>query len=291
MRATRCSLVRPGFILGLLFVPAIASAQSAITGLVRDSTGAVLPGVTVEAASPVLIEKVRTVASDEQGRYRIVDLRPGMYSVTFTLTGFNTLKRDGVELPGNFTLTLNADLPVGGLAESVTVSGASPVVDVQSTQRTHVLNRDLLDSLPTARNYSGLAALMPGVRMTNTDVGGNQQMEQIYMVTHGSRLTDTTVQVDGMALNSLLNDNQVQAYFSDAANAEVTYQTSGLGAEVSGGGVRINMIPKEGGNRFSGSAFIGGTDGSWQSDNVTPELTARGLKGGNYVTHIRHQLR
>jgi hypothetical protein len=107
---------------GLLLAPSIASAQSAISGLVRDATGAVLPGVTVEAASPVLIEKVRTVVSDDQGRYTIVDLRPGTYTVTFTLTGFNTLKREGVELPGNFTMTLNADLRIGGLAEALTVS-------------------------------------------------------------------------------------------------------------------------------------------------------------------------
>ena len=97
------------------------------------------------------------------------------------MTGFNTFEREGLELPANFTATVNADLRVGALEESVTVTGASPVVDVQSTQRTHVLSRELLDSVPTARNYSGLAALMPGVRMTNTDVGGNQQMEQIYM--------------------------------------------------------------------------------------------------------------
>ncbi len=287
MRTPQRRLVRLGSIfLGLLLLPTLASAQSAITGLVRDTTGAVLPGVTVEAASPVLIEKVRTVVSDGEGRYTIDNLRPGTYVVTFTLTGFSTLRREGFELPGNSTMTLNADLRVGAVAESVSVTGASPIVDVQNTQRTQVLTRDLLDALPTARNYSGLAALMPGVRMTNTDVGGNQQMEQIYMVTHGSRLTDTTVQVDGMALNSLLSDNQVQAYFSDAANSEVTYQMSGLGADVSGGGVKINMIPKEGGNRFSGSAFIGGTDGSWQGDNVTPELKARGLKGGNRITHI-----
>jgi len=233
-----------------------------------------------------LIEKVRTVVSDGDGRYTIVDLRPGTYTVTFTLTGFNTLKREGIELPGNFTMTLNADLRVGGLEESVTVTGASPILDVQNTQRTQVVTRELLDSLPTARNLTGLAALMPGVRMTNTDVGGNQQMEQVYMITHGSRLTDTTVQLDGMGMNSLLTNNQVQAYYSDAANAEVTYQTSGLGADVSGGGVKINMIPKEGGNRISGSAFLGGTDGSWQSNNVTSDLTARGLKGGNRVTHI-----
>src|SRR5437867_4119906 len=261
----------------LVALPSLAHAQSAISGLVRDASGAVLPGVTVEAASSVLIEKVRTVVSDGEGRYTIVDLRPGTYTVTFTLPGFNALKREGIELPGNVTLTLNGELRVGGVQESITVTSAAPIVDVQSTQRTHVLNRDLLDALPTARNYSGLAALMPGVRLTNTDVGGNQQMEQIYMVTHGSRLTDTTLQVDGMALNSLLSDNQVQPYVSDAGNAEVTYQTSGLGADVSGGGVKINMIPKEGGNRFSGSAFIGGTDGSWQSNNVTPKLQARGL--------------
>jgi hypothetical protein len=270
----------------LLLIPSWAAAQSSFTGLVRDTTGAVLPGVTVEAASDVLIEKVRSAVTDGEGRYTIVDLRPGVYVVTFTLTGFNTLRREAVELPSNFTMTLNADLRVGALEESVTVTGDAPVVDVTTTQRTQVLNREMLDALPTARNYSGLAALMPGVRMSNTDVGGNQQMEQIYMTVHGSRQTDTTVQVDGMSLNSLMNDGQVQAYFSDAANAEVSYQTSGVGADVSGGGVRINMIPKEGGNRVSGSAFVGGTNGSWQSSNITPELIARGLESGDRVDHI-----
>jgi len=249
--------------LGLLLAPAVVNAQSAFSGIVRDTSGAVLPGVTVEASSPVLIEKTRAAVSDGEGRYTITDLRPGTYVVVFTLTGFNTLRRDGIELPSNFTMQINADMRVGSLEESITVTGDAPVVDVQSTQRTQVLNRDLLDAIPSARNYSGLAALMPGVRMSNTDVGGNQQMEQIYMTVHGSRQTDTTVQVDGLQLNSLMNDGQVQAYFSDAANAEVTYQTAGLGAEVSGGGVRINMIPKEGGNRVSGSLFAGGTNGSW----------------------------
>jgi carboxypeptidase family protein len=269
-----------------LLAPVVASAQSAISGTVKDTSGAVLPGVTVEASSPVLIEKVRSVVTDGEGNYTIVDLRPGTYLVVFSLTGFNTLRREGIDLPSNFTMTINADLRVGALEESITVTGDAPVVDVQSTQRTQVLNRDLLDSLPTARNYSGLAALMPGVRMSNTDVGGNQQMEQIYMTVHGSRQTDTTVQVDGMQLNSLMSDGQVQAYYSDAANAEVSYQTSGVGADVSGGGVRINMIPKEGGNRVSGSLFAGGTNGKWQSSNLTPELQARGLDSGDRVDHI-----
>src|SRR5688500_12192102 len=280
------ALVFSQIVLVVLLFPAVAHAQSAFSGVVRDTSGAVLPGVTVEASSNVLIEKTRSAVTDGEGRYSIVDLRPGTYTVVFTLTGFNTFRRDALELPSNFTMTINADLRVGSLEESITVTGDAPVVDVQSTQRTQVLNRDLLDSLPSARNYSGLAALMPGVRMSNTDVGGNQQMEQIYMTVHGSRQTDTTVQVDGLMLNSLMNDGQVQAYFSDAANAEVSYQTSGVGAEVSGGGVRINMIPKEGGNRVSGSAFAGGTNGSWQSSNVTQELRDKGLVSGDRVDHI-----
>ena len=194
--------------------------------------------------------------------------------MTFTLSGFNTFRQEGLELPANFTATMNAELRVGALEESVTVTGASPMVDVQSTQRSDVLNRELLDSLPTGRNYSGLAALMPGVRMTNTDVGGNQQMEQIYMPVHGSRQTDTTVQVDGMNLNSLMNDGQVQAYYSDAANAEVSYQTSGVGADVSTGGLRINMIPKEGGNRSSGTGVLRRHRGDWQANNEQLALSS-----------------
>ena len=282
------AVVRCGWVLAaLLFLPMSASAQSAISGVVRDTTGAVLPGVTIEASSPVLIEKTRAAVSDASGLYTIVDLRPGVYVVTFSLSGFSTLRREGVELPTNFTMTLNADMRVGALEESITVTGDTPVVDVQSTQRTQVLTRDMLDSVPTARNYSGLAALMPGVRSSNTDVGGNQQMEQIYMTVRGSRQTDTTIQVDGMMLNSLMSDGQVQAYFSDAAQAEMSFQTSAVGADVSGGGVRINMIPKDGGNTFSGSAFVGGTNGSWQADNVTDELRAAGLQSGDAVAHIK----
>jgi hypothetical protein len=266
-----------------------ALAQSTISGLVRDASGAVMPGVTVEAASPVLIEKVRSVTTDDQGRYTIVDLRPGTYTVTFTLTGFNTYRQEALELPASFTATVNAEMRVGSLEESVTVTGAAPVVDVQNVQRAQVLNREILDAVPSARNYSGLAALMPGVRMSNTDVGGNQQVEQIYMTVNGSRQTDVTLQVDGLKLNSIMGDGQIQAYYSDAAQAEITYQTSGITAETSGGGVRINMVPKDGGNTFSGSGFFGGTRGSWQSSNVNQRLrtTGLGLTQGSKVDLIQ----
>ena len=122
----------------LVMVPASLRAQGAITGVVKDASGAVLPGVTVEAASPVLIEKVRSVVSDDTGQYRIVDLRPGTYSVTFTLPGFSTVKREGIELSGTFVATINADLKVGALAETITVTGETPIVDVQSAKvQTH----------------------------------------------------------------------------------------------------------------------------------------------------------
>ena len=126
----------------LVLLPAAASAQSAFSGVVRDTSGAVLPGVNVEAASPVLIEKSRTVVSDAGGRYTITDLRPGTYKLTFTLEGFATFVRDGVELAGNTTAPINADMKVGALEESVTVSGQSPLVDVQNAQRTQVIERD-----------------------------------------------------------------------------------------------------------------------------------------------------
>src|SRR6187397_302286 len=118
----------------VLFLPAVVFAQGTIAGVVRDASGAVLPGATVEAASPVLIEKVRSVSSDAAGQYRIVDLRPGTYSVTFTLPGFTTVKREAIELSGNFVATVNADLRVGALEETVTVTGESPIVDVQSAR-------------------------------------------------------------------------------------------------------------------------------------------------------------
>ncbi len=286
-------MVRCRFSVGVAVLSAVllgvaheASAQSAFAGVVRDESGGVLPGVTVEASSPVLIEKVRSAITDDQGRYQIPDLRPGTYTLVFTLGGFSTLRREGLELPSNFTMSINGDMKVGALEESLTVTGAAPVVDVQNVQRAQVLNREMLDSVPTARNYSGLAALMPGVRMSNTDVGGNQQAEQIYMTVNGSRQTDVTLQVDSLKMNSLMSDGQVQAYFSDAAQSEVTYQTSGISAEVSGGGVRINFIPRDGGNTFSGSAFVGGTSEGMVSENLTDSLRNRGLQRGSSVSHI-----
>ena len=270
----------------LVLVPTVAHAQSAIAGVVKDTSGAVLPGVTVEAASDVLIEKTRSVVTDGAGQYKIVDLRPGVYSVTFSLPGFATVKRDGVELPTNFTSTINADLKVGSLEETVVVSGASPVVDVQTTVHTQVLNRDTLDALPTGRTIQGLGQLVVGVALSIPDVGGTRAMQQTYMSTHGLSSANNTVLVDGMMVNGLQSDGSVQSYFNDAMSQEVSYQTSGIGADTSSGGVRLNMIPREGGNKFSGAFFASYRPGQWQSDNFSQDLKDRGLPNPSLIDRI-----
>lgn len=160
----------------LVLVPSAVYAQASITGVVRDTSGAVLPGVTVEAASPALIEKVRTVVTDGTGQYRIVDLRPGTYTVTVTLAGFNTVKREGIELTGSFTATVNAELRVGALEETITVTGETPVVDVQSTTRQRVIDHEVIDVIPTGRSERNLALLVPGMAATGGSAGGQQDV-------------------------------------------------------------------------------------------------------------------
>src|SRR2546425_9793613 len=136
----------------LVLLPTSVFAQGgSIAGVVKDTSGAVLPGVTVQIASPALIEKTRETVSDGTGQYRIVDLRPGTYSLTATLTGFNTFKRDNIEVSGIAVVTINADMKVGSIEETVTVSGETPVVDLQSTTKERVMSKDVVDALPTGR--------------------------------------------------------------------------------------------------------------------------------------------
>src|SRR5205823_13103807 len=155
----------------VVFGPRTASAQSAISGLVTDTSGAVLPGVTVEASSPVLIEKVRSVVTDSQGRYSVVDLRPGAYKVTFTLPGFSSFVRDHIELPANFNATVNAELAVGSVEETITVTGGSPPIDVQSTQKSAIIPRNVLDPVPTGRTSASEGAPVPGVQVSASNDG------------------------------------------------------------------------------------------------------------------------
>lgn len=263
---------------GALLLPGLAAAQSSIAGVVKDSVGAVLPGVTVEAASPALIEKGRTVFTDTQGQYKIIDLRPGAYTVTFQLAGFTTTVREGIELTANFTASVNADMRVGGLEESIIVSGASPIVDVQTTQQRSVLTRDVLDALPTGRNYQTIGATLPGVSMARFDVGGSTAMQQGTVITAGSIGADMAMLVDGMNISSSLNSGSVPAvYHNDGAYQEYVFQVSGANAELSSGGVTINMIPKEGGNTFKFEGVALFTNTRFQTRNVDDAQRAQGV--------------
>src|SRR5437773_5925434 len=190
----------------VLATPAVANAQerASIVGQVQASTGAVLPGTTVEASSPALIEQRRTAVTDSAGRYAIVDLRPGTYAVTFTLPGFRTERREGIVLEGSFAAQVNAALAVGAVEETVTVSGTSPIVDVQSTQNQSVLNRSVLDVLPAARTMQGGASLIPGVSFYS-------QGFISVMAIHGSTYSDQHIYLDGMNIGQNLTQTGQQS--------------------------------------------------------------------------------
>jgi len=270
----------------LVLVPAIARAQSAFTGTVKDTSGAVMPGVTVEAASPVLIEKVKSAITDENGQYRIVDLRPGTYTLTFTLPGFNTQSREGIELQSNFTATIDVQLSVGTLQESVTVSGASPVVDVQSNVKQQVLSREVLDAVPTAKTIQGLGQLVLGVTLNAPDVGGSRAMQQTYFAIRGTGGAQSVVLVDGLMTNGLMGDGAVQAYHNEAMSQEMVYQTAGGAAETLTGGITMNLVPKDGGNQFRGGAKWARSPASWQGDNLTQRLKDMGVTGVDRIDHF-----
>ena len=257
----------------VLIVPGTAIAQSAIAGIVKDTSGAVLPGVTVEIASPALIEKVRSATTDGSGQYKIVELRPGVYSVTFSLTGFSTVKRDGIELTTDFTATINADLKVGAVTETITVSGESPVVDVVNITTRTVMTREVLDAIPTGRNIQAVGILIPGTNITvggggaiSRDVGGSGNLQQSPLQYRGS--ADAVQTIDGMRLNNLCaNGAYSGVYWNQGSFEELSYVTGADSAAMGQGGIRINMVPKDGGNQFRGTIFGNTSPQSWVSDN------------------------
>ena len=258
----------------LVLWPAIALAQtSTIAGTVRDTSGAVLPGVTVEASSPALIEKTRSAVTDGAGQFKIIELRPGTYSVTFTLPGFSTVRRDGVELTSDFTATINADMKVGAVEETITVSAESPVVDVQNITTRTVMTRDVLDTIPTGRNIQAVGIMIPGTSISlggggalSRDVGGSGNLQQSPLQYRGS--ADTVQTIEGMRLNNLCaNGAYSGVYWNDGSFQEFSYVTGADSAEMGQGGMRVNMVPKDGGNQFHGTVFGNYAPASWASDN------------------------
>jgi hypothetical protein len=267
----------------LVLLPAAAFAQASITGVVRDTSGAVLPGVTVEAASPAIIEKVRTAVTDGNGQYRITELRPGAYTVTFTLAGFNTVKRDGINLTGAFTASVDAELRVGALEETITVTGEAPIVDVQSATRQRVMDADAISTLPTGRNMFELGILIPSVSMVsqggtlaNHNVGGALGPETRALGAHGGRTEDQRFLMNGVSLSSMIGGGWGGGAIPNATGLqEMVFDTASVSAELATGGVRINFIAREGGNDYHGSVFGSFANDAFQTTNIGDDLLAR----------------
>ncbi len=263
----------------LSMVPAAAWAQASITGVVKDASGAVLPGVTVEASSPVLIEKVRSAFTDGTGQYRIVDLLPGTYAVTFTLTGFSTVKRDGIELSGSFTATINTDLKVGTVQETITVTGETPIVDVQSVRRQTTVGNDTLTSIPTARSWAATAVLIPAIATQSGSAADVQVTPQMTVFGgSGGRPNEGRMQVDGLNTGAALNGGGVSTYIADISNAaEVVLTTSGGLGEAEVGGPTLSIVPKTGSNLIKGQVYLSGVPNGWVGSNYSDDLKTRGL--------------
>jgi hypothetical protein len=275
-------------------MPRLALAQglgaASIAGVVKDASGAVLPGVTVEAASPVLIEKVRTTTSDAEGRYQLAELRAGTYTVTFSLQGFTTYKREALQLAPNFAATINAELKVGEVAETIVVSGQSPLVDTRSVSKAQVISQETLAALPTAKSVGGMLAFVPGAvsPANGVDTGGSKGEQSVRISVFGARPGDQRQYTNGLLYTNLNGDGGGRLYFVNpvtvqenvidlGAAGSALYQTSGA---------VVNTIPREGGNRFSGTGFGAYTNHNLQSSNLSDDLKAQGLTVVNGVRQI-----
>src|SRR4029453_18061836 len=282
-RSIMPKLARLFFLLGVvLVVPTAAFAQASITGVVRDSSGAVLPGVTVEASSDALIERVRSAVTDPTGQYRIIALRPGTYVVTFVLTGFSTVRREGIELEGQLTASVNADLRLGSLEETIVVTGESPIVDVQSIRRQATISGDVVNAIPSARAYGAIMQLIPSLTTQSSFTPGGRDVQVTPGMTvfggAGGRENEGRLQVDGINTGASVNGAGVSGYVADLTNAqEVAFTTSGGLGEAEVGGPTMSIVPKTRGNSFKGSFYTAAVSEEMVGDNYTDELKAAGL--------------
>jgi hypothetical protein len=282
-------------LLGVLLAPSFAFAQTSgtIAGIVKDTSGAVLPGATVEASSPALIEKVRTAVTDGTGNYKIVDLRPGVYTVTVTMPGFGTYKREGLDLSAGVTANVSADLKVGSLEETVTVTGATPIVDVQSARTQNVMKSETLDALPSgSRNLMAFAAMTLGAMPSSggrNDVGGDKGEQASGIILHGGRGDDGRVNWDGMSTNVFFGGGGGQQrtyYFNTVAVQEVVVDTAGSTADTETGGANINMVPREGGNSLKLYSNLAFTNESLSAESVPDNVAARGFAAQSSLRKI-----
>ncbi len=237
-----------------------AQTLGTIAGTAKDATGAVLPGVSVEVASPALIEKVRNAVTDSSGQYAIISLPVGTYSVTFSLQGFSTVKREGIEILANFTATINAELKVGTVTETITVTGETPLVDVQGAITNRSVTPDLIKSIPNGGTMYQLAAMMPGVFISGgQDVGGSSGSPVgAQLSTHGGTGNDEVQMLDGVRVGNMMGGSRTQQTLSPLLYDEVDVQLSGQAGDAVSLGVTSNSIPRSGGNTFSGTILANG---------------------------------
>jgi hypothetical protein len=267
------------FVLLSLPSPSFGQALGTIAGTVKDPSGAVLPGTTVEAASPALIEKVRAAVSDGTGQFRIVNLPPGIYTVTFTLAGFSAVKREGVEVAANFTVAVNAEMKVGAVAETITVTGETPIVDVQSAAQAKAFTFENMKILPSSGSWVGAALSVPAVQSVTRDVGGVLgDPVGAQVAAHGQLPGDGVSMIDGLRIgNMYISSNLTNMSLSQLLFEQVDLQFYGQSGESGTNGVLMNIVPRSGGNTFRGSALANGSAPDLQSSNITQRLKDRGL--------------
>src|SRR5215472_12870694 len=273
--------------LAALILQSLAICQSTISGIVRDTSGAIVANARVEASSDVLIERVRAVNTDAEGRYAIIDLRPGTYTVTVNQSGFAVTKVT-VVVPANVTVPVDPELKPGTLSETINVGANVATVDVENVAHPTALTRAGMDTPPTGRYMQSIASYVPGAHLNLPDIGGSQQIEQNYITLHGASSTANVYMFDGMLVNTTYLDGAIQQYIDNAAIQETVHQTSNVAPEASGGGMLLNLVPKDGGNTFHGQfygAYSGGSN-FWQGNNLDSTLNARGLLGQDKTVKI-----
>src|SRR3954463_2635877 len=260
----------------IVLLPSLARAQGTLTGTVTDQSGSALPGVTVEAASPALIEKSRTAVTDGSGQYRIPSLNPGTYSLTFRLSGFNVVKRENIDLSGTITLTIPIELRVGAVQETVTVSGETPVVDLQNTQKETVLSNELVKAIPGNRSVGTLLNAVPGLVVNDGALAASPTMT--FFAARGGPINEGRMTINGMTIAAPFNGGGVSTYILDSVNVdEISVAIAGGLGETDIGGPVMNLVPRSGGNVFRGNAFVNNA-GDWsRGDNLDDDLRAVGL--------------
>jgi outer membrane receptor protein involved in Fe transport len=263
-------------VLSMLIMLAATAAHAqvqtgSIAGVATDSSNAVMPGVTVSISGDKLIGGVQTQTTDATGAYRFDRLPPGSYDVKFELQGFRSIDRTGIAISASFVATVNAKLEVGSVAETITVTGESPTVDTKSNLQQTVMNQDVLEGIPSGRDPWSVAKVIPGVQVSTYDVGGTQSFQQSSLSAHGSSTNDVSYNIDGATVNwPGGGGGATMMYYDQGMFEEVNYMTSAIPAEVMAGGVSINMVTKDAGNKWRGNTRYNYTTGCLTPQNPKP---------------------